>query len=186
MTSSTANTQTFTTPGITMDPSLEQAILSKYNLTTLWPTRWPDEKNDESDSDGEAPTTVAAARPVRRSRSRYSVLEDRSRFSRQVLGAERTKDGKENLVQKDEQDPLGMYPSVVQVLRTRNVQVEEDIKLRMRNHDLSRKFMSNICHRQSLPPELHHLLAPTLPFTSAQRCIHRHAACWPRIPLQFD
>ncbi|OAL02859.1 hypothetical protein IQ06DRAFT_245626 [Phaeosphaeriaceae sp. SRC1lsM3a] len=115
-----------------MDPSLEQAILSKYNLTTLWPTRWPDEKNDESDSDGEAPTTVAAARPVRRSRSRYSVLEDRSRFSRQVLGAERTKDGKENLVQKDEQDPLGMYPSVVQVLRTRNVQVEEDIKLRNR------------------------------------------------------
>jgi exocyst complex component 2 len=114
-----------------MDPSLEQAILNKYNLTTLWPTRWPDEKNEESDSDGEAP--AAAAPPpgaVRRSRSRYSILEDRSRFSRQVPGAEISKDGKENLVQKDEQDPLGMYPSVVQVLRTRNIQVEEDIKLR--------------------------------------------------------
>lgn len=113
-----------------MDPALEQAILNKYNLTNLWPEKWPEEKNYESDSDEEAPTT-AAARPVRRSRSRYSVLEDRSRFSRQVPGAERSKDGKENLVQKDEQDPLGMYPSVVQVLRTRNVQVEEDIKLRM-------------------------------------------------------
>jgi exocyst complex component 2 len=113
-----------------MDPSLEQAILNKYNLTTLWPTRWPDEKNENSDSEGEGPTT-AAPQPVHRSRSRYSVLEDRSRFSRQVPGAEISKDGKENLVQKDEQDPLGMYPSVVQVLRTRNIQVEEDIKLRM-------------------------------------------------------
>lgn len=112
-----------------MDPALEQAILNKYNLTTLYPTRWPDEKNDDSDSDAEAPT-APAAQPVRRSRSRYSVLEDRSRFSRQVPGAEISKDGKENLVQKDEQDPLGMYPSVVQVLRSRNVQVEEDIKLR--------------------------------------------------------
>jgi hypothetical protein len=112
-----------------MEPGLEQAILNKYNLTTLWPTRWPDEKNDDSDSDAEAPAVVAA-QPIQRSKSRYSVLEDRSRFSRQVPGAEISKDGKENLVQKDEQDPLGMYPSVVQVLRTRNVQVEEDIKLR--------------------------------------------------------
>jgi exocyst complex component 2 len=120
---------TYNAHAAAMDPSLEQAILNKYNLTTLWPTRWPDEKNDESDSDGEAPT-AAALQSVRRSRSRFSVLEDRSRFSRQIPGAEISKDGKENLVQKDEQDPLGMYPSVVQVLRTRNVQVEEDIKLR--------------------------------------------------------
>jgi exocyst complex component 2 len=116
-----------------MDPGLEQALLNKYNLTTLWPTRWPDEKNDDSDSDTERPA-AAAPQAVRRSRSRYSVLEDRSRFSRLVPGAEISKDGKENLVQKDEQDPLGMYPSVVQVLRTRNVQVEEDIKLRRCMH----------------------------------------------------
>ena len=114
-----------------MDAALEQAILNKYNLTTLYPTRWPGEKNDDSDSDVDAPST-AAPQPVRRSRSRYSVLEDRSSFSRQVPGAEMSKDGKENLVQKDEQDALGMYPSVVQVLRARNIQVEEDIKLRRR------------------------------------------------------
>ena len=59
---------------------------------------------------------------MRRSRSRYSVLEDRSRFSRQIPGAERSKDGVETLVQKDEQDPLGMYPSVVQVLRARSLE----------------------------------------------------------------
>jgi hypothetical protein len=130
--SSLATTYSVVAP-VAMDPGLEQAILNKYNLTTLWPTRWPDDKNDESDSDGEAPTAATSqpqAQPVQRSRSRYSVLEDRSRFSRQVPGAEISKDGKENLVQKDEQDPLGMYPSVVQVLRTRNIQVEEDIKLR--------------------------------------------------------
>ena len=49
------------------------------------------------------------------------MLEDRSRFSRQIPGAERSKDGVETLVQKDEQDPLGMYPSVVQVLRARSL-----------------------------------------------------------------
>jgi len=125
-----------------MDPGLEQAILNKYNLSTLWPTRWPDEKNDDSDSDAEAPPT-ATAQPVRRSRSRYSVLEDRSRFSRQVPGAEISKDGKENLVQKDEQDPLGMYPSVVQVLRSRSVQVEDDIKLRMCIQNLKKYERSN-------------------------------------------
>jgi exocyst complex component 2 len=114
-----------------MNSSIETEILNKYNLTTLYPATWPDEKN-EADEEGEfdEPAPKATALPIRRSRSRYSVLEPSSRYSRQVPGAERSKDGVENLVQKDEQDPLGMYPSVVQVLRTKNVQVEEDIKLR--------------------------------------------------------
>ncbi len=115
-----------------MDTAIETEILNKYNLTTLYPATWPDEKNDE---DGEdefmQPMPKAATQPLHRSISRFSVLEGRSRFSRQVPGAERSKDGVENLVQKDEQDALGMYPSVVQVLRQRNIQVEEDIKLRV-------------------------------------------------------
>lgn len=115
-----------------MNSTIETEILNKYNLTTLYPAAWPEEKDaaDEGELSGdEAPAVKTQA--VRRSRSRYSVLEDRSRFSRQVPGAERSKDGVETLVQKDEQDPLGMYPSVVQVLRTRNLSVEDDIKLRM-------------------------------------------------------
>lgn len=111
--------------------SIETELLNKYNLTTLYPTEWPADKDaaDEGELlEDEQPTVTAQA--VRRSRSRYSVLEDRSRFSRQVPGAERSKDGVETLVQKDEQDPLGMYPSVVQVLRARNLAVEDDIKLR--------------------------------------------------------
>ncbi|KAF1850585.1 uncharacterized protein K460DRAFT_269468 [Cucurbitaria berberidis CBS 394.84] len=117
-----------------MNSAVEREILNKYNLSTLYPAAWPQEKDvaDDEADEFELATPRAAAQPVRRSGSRYSVLEDRSRFSRQVPGAERSKDGVENLVQKDEQDPLGMYPSVVQVLRARNVQVEDDIKLRNR------------------------------------------------------
>ncbi|CAO2653443.1 Nn.00g028540.m01.CDS01 [Neocucurbitaria sp. VM-36] len=116
-----------------MNSAIETEILNKYNLTTLYPAAWPEEKDEADDEDGfEAPARKATAQPIRRSRSRYSVLEDRSRYSRQVPGAERSKDGIENLVQKDEQDPLGMYPSVVQVLRARNIAVEDDIKLRNR------------------------------------------------------
>ena len=66
-----------------------------------------------------------------RSKSRFSVLETSGSFARKREGVEKTKDGVENLVQKDEQDPLGTYPSVVQVLRQRGLSVEDDIKLRM-------------------------------------------------------
>ncbi|RAR04849.1 exocyst complex component sec5 [Stemphylium lycopersici] len=116
-----------------MSSSIETEILNKYNLTTLYPAAWPEEK-DAADEDDvfDEPTPKATQKPIRRSQSRYSILEPSSRFSRQIPGAERSKDGVETLVQKDEQDPLGMYPSVVQVLRAKNVQVEDDIKLRNR------------------------------------------------------
>ncbi|KAF5853405.1 hypothetical protein GGP41_001951 [Bipolaris sorokiniana] len=116
-----------------MSSSIETEILNKYNLTTLYPAVWPEEK-DAADEDEEyvEPATKVTQKPVRRSQSRFSILEPSPRFSRQIPGAERSKDGVETLVQKDEQDPLGMYPSVVQVLRAKNVQVEDDIKLRNR------------------------------------------------------
>ncbi|KAL7773961.1 hypothetical protein CFE70_003929 [Pyrenophora teres f. teres 0-1] len=116
-----------------MSASIETEILNKYNLSTLYPAAWPEEKDaadEEDEFDQPAPKTAPQA--IRRSRSRYSILEPSARFSRQIPGAERSKDGVETLVQKDEQDPLGMYPSVVQVLRAKNIQVEDDIKLRNR------------------------------------------------------
>lgn len=151
-----------------MDPALAQQILNKYNLTTLYPEKWPDEKNDDSDSDAESPPTARLPQPVRRSRSRYSVLEGNTRFSRQVPGAERSKDGKDNLVQKDEQDPLGMYPSVVQVLRTRSVPVEEDIKLRrcINHMPIGSVELCLTNYRKPFPFELHDFLAFPLPLTS--------------------
>jgi exocyst complex component 2 len=119
-----------------MSASIETEILNKYNLTTLYPSAWPEDKDaaDEAEQSDDEPAAAAKAAKaaMQRSRSnRFSVLEDR-RFSRAVPGAERTKDGIENLVQKDEPDALGLYPSVVGVLRQRTLAVEDDIKLRNR------------------------------------------------------
>lgn len=152
-----------------MSSSIETEILNKYNLTTLYPSVWPEEKDaaDEDDEYVEPPSKVTQ-KPVRRSQSRYSVLEPSSRFSRQIPGAERSKDGVETLVQKDEQDPLGMYPSVVQVLRAKNVQVEDDIKLRTFEQYSNTYEACLIGHRQPFPLELHYILALALPFASPQ------------------
>lgn len=113
--------------------SIETQLLNKYNIPTLYPSQWPEEKDNSSDSEdeGSAPQRPLTLQPVRRSKSRFSVLETSGSFARKREGVEKTKDGVENLVQKDEQDPLGTYPSVVQVLRQRGLSVEDDIKLRM-------------------------------------------------------
>ncbi|KAF2762235.1 hypothetical protein EJ05DRAFT_497095 [Pseudovirgaria hyperparasitica] len=111
---------------------LDRTLLAHYNLKTLYPDTWPEDKDFSSDDD-EAPVKPQAAKhPARRSKSRYSVL-DRSGSNRvSVPGAERSKDGVENLVQRDEPDPLGAAPSVVQILKQRGLAVEDDPKLRNR------------------------------------------------------
>ena len=45
-------------------------------------------------------------------------------------GTEKTGDGVENLVQKDEPDPLGGRDSVVRILRHKGLPVEDDQRLR--------------------------------------------------------
>ncbi|KAF2732921.1 hypothetical protein EJ04DRAFT_577997 [Polyplosphaeria fusca] len=114
--------------------SMEAKLLTKYGINTLYPAAWPDEKNSSDEEDEpQAPARTATIAPIRRSKSRYSVLEPRSSYlKKKIPGAEKTRDGVENLVQKDEGDPLGSYPSVVQVLRQRGLPVEDDVKLRNR------------------------------------------------------
>ncbi|KAJ4354257.1 Exocyst complex component S5 [Didymosphaeria variabile] len=114
--------------------SIETQLLNKYNIPTLFPAQWPEEKDNSSDSedDAPAPQRPPTLQPIRRSKSRFSVLETSGSFTRKRDGVEKTKEGVENLVQKDEQDPLGTYPSVVQVLRQRGLAVEDDVKLRNR------------------------------------------------------
>lgn len=107
--------------------SIETQLLNKYNIPSLFPAQWPAEKDDSSDSGDDAP----APQPAGRRKSRFSVLETSGSFTRKREGVEKTKEGVENLVQKDEQDPLGAYPSVVQVLRQRGLAVEDDVKLSM-------------------------------------------------------
>lgn len=107
----------------------EPTILNHYNLTTLYPTAWPTEK-DESDASDEEPTERKKT-DLRRSKSRYSALE-RSGSDRRSLvpGSQRIGNGVENLVQKDEADPLGGADSVVRILREKGLPVEEDSRLR--------------------------------------------------------
>lgn len=104
----------------------EREVLSHYNLTTLSPNEWPTEL-DQSDDDED---TKAG---VRRSRSRYSALEraasDRRTF---IPGSQQTRDGKANVVQKDEPDPLGGPRSVIATLKHRGLPVDYDSRLRNR------------------------------------------------------
>jgi|ERR1700712_5187833 exocyst complex component 2 len=106
----------------------ESALLNHYKIDSLNPAAWPVEKDLEDSSDEEL--AVPAPKHGRKpSRSRYSVLESPRRTS--VPGAERTKDGVENLVQKDEPDPLGSNSTVIQILRRQGLKFEDDSKMRM-------------------------------------------------------
>ena len=108
-----------------------RTILNHYNIATPFPTEWPAEKDESDASDTENSGKAFTNTLVRRSKSRYSVL-DRSGSDRRSLvpGSQKTRDGVENLVQKDEADPLGGSESVVRVLRQKGLPVEEDQRLR--------------------------------------------------------
>ncbi|KAL9593722.1 MAG: hypothetical protein Q9219_007414 [cf. Caloplaca sp. 3 TL-2023] len=111
----------------------EHTLLNHYNITTLYPTSWPAEKDASDASEDEqragGPTELAHSA----SKSRYSALT-RSPSDRRSLvpGSEKTGDGIENLVQKDEPDPLGGPVSVVRILRQQGLPVEDDQRLRNR------------------------------------------------------
>jgi exocyst complex component 2 len=108
-----------------------RVILNHYNISSPDPTSWPAEKDESDESEGEIARKAAAAGPRPRSKSRYTILERRGSDSRGLVpGSEKTRDGVENLVQKDEPDPLGATDSVVRALRRKGLPVEEDHKLR--------------------------------------------------------
>ena len=108
----------------------EHTILNHYNLSTPFPTTWPTDKDDSEDSEEEK-SANAAKGGIRRSKSRYSALERGGSDARKSLvpGSQKLRDGQENLVQKDESDPLGASDSVVRVLRHKGLPVEEDARL---------------------------------------------------------
>jgi exocyst complex component 2 len=104
----------------------ERSIVNHYNLSTPYPVEWPTEL-DESDEEATSGKNLNA----RKSKSRYSALERSASDRRSVIpGSQKTGDGRANLVQKDEPDPLGGMDSVVAVLKQRGLPVEEDARLR--------------------------------------------------------
>jgi|SRR5271168_3343339 len=109
----------------------ERTVLDHYQLSTPYPLEWPAEK-DLSDASEEEDAKPSRSDMVRRSKSRYSALE-RAASDRKshVPGSQKTGDGVENLVQKDEPDPLGSTDSVVKILRQQGLPVQEDTRLRL-------------------------------------------------------
>ena len=122
-----------------MANTTETTLLNHYNVTTLFPSEWPAEKDMSSDDDEDELPKTSTPNPSRRSKSRFSALERSGSYRRSLPGAEKTRDGLENLVQKDEPDPLGASPSVVQILRARGLPVEDDMKL---SRSIHRPFSS--------------------------------------------
>lgn len=110
----------------------ERTVLEHYQLPNAYPLEWPAEKDLSDASDEEDGFKSNRNGFIRRSKSRYSALE-RSASDRRSLvpGSQKTGDGVENLVQRDEPDPLGSTESVVRILRQQGLPVQDDTRLRM-------------------------------------------------------
>ncbi|KAK5093419.1 Exocyst complex component S5 [Exophiala xenobiotica] len=107
--------------------SADQNVLNYYNLQDAFPTEWPTEldQSDEEENDTKA--------GIRRSKSRYSALERAASDRRTLIpGSQKTREGKANLVQKDESDPLGANRSVLMSLKQRGLPIEQDVRMRNR------------------------------------------------------
>jgi hypothetical protein len=145
-----------------MDPSLQQAILNKYNLTTLWPTRWPDEKND---------ALLGAGRQI------AVLAPDSRRGNIQGWQGEPGAEGRAG--------PAGHVPECCPG-------AADTQRASRGGHQAAYVHVEDVtstpsnAHRQPLPPQLDDLLAAALPLAGPQRCLDRHVARRPRVPLQFD
>ncbi|PGH11120.1 hypothetical protein AJ79_05065 [Helicocarpus griseus UAMH5409] len=105
-----------------------------YNIPTPFPEEWPAELDQSDDSDGEesisSGTTTATA--SQRRKSRYAALQRNGSDRRSIVPwSQRTGDGRDNLVQKDEPDPLGSSESVVRMLKQRGL-ADDDARVRNR------------------------------------------------------
>lgn len=114
----------------------ERAILQHYHLSTPYPDEWPAHKDHSDGSDDEHEEKQETPHPqlVRgRKKSRFSALEQvaSDRKGRSLVpGSQKTGTGVENLVQRDEADPLGTSMSVVRVLAQLGLPIQDDSELR--------------------------------------------------------
>ncbi|KAL7628098.1 Exocyst complex component S5 [Parahypoxylon ruwenzoriense] len=109
----------------------DRNVLEFYQLSTPFPTEWPtekDNKSDDSDSEQEQ-----RKQKINRRKSRYQALERAVSTRASIIqGSEKSANGVNNLVQKDEPDPLGTSDSVVRTLKQLGVPVQDDFRLRNR------------------------------------------------------
>ncbi|KAB8078152.1 exocyst complex component Sec5-domain-containing protein [Aspergillus leporis] len=101
-------------------------VANYYNLPSAFPEEWPAELDESDHSEDETLTR-------RGSRSRYFALERSNSGRKGVnLGSFKANNGRENLVQMDEPDPLGTGESVLKILKKRGLSLEEETRLRNR------------------------------------------------------
>jgi hypothetical protein len=112
----------------------ERTILEHYKLPTPYPVEWPAEKDlsDGSDADDDDNSRALRLQEMKKRRSRFSALERVASDRRSLVpGSQKTDNGMENMVQRDEPDPLGSTDSVVRVLRQLGLPIQEDPVLRL-------------------------------------------------------
>ncbi|RKF64250.1 Exocyst complex component SEC5 [Erysiphe neolycopersici] len=107
----------------------EFEVLSQYQLKTPFPTEWPADKDLSDESDNEE--NEHAPNLPQKSKPRYSALiraaGNRKSVARTSQRADYTL---ENLLQRDEPDPLGSTDSVVGKLKNLGLPVQDNIRLR--------------------------------------------------------
>lgn len=109
---------------------LDRKVLDFYGISTLMPTAWPSEKNDNSDAE-DSDRDQQQQKKLNRRKSRYQALERAvSNRSSIIAGSEKSASGVSNLVQRDEPDPLGSSDSVVRTLKDLGVPIHDDTRLR--------------------------------------------------------
>lgn len=105
--------------------TIEQDVYKYYSLPTPYPEEWPAEL-DENDSENEFHNAQFDPNSSR-AKTRYSALHQGD-----ASGFHKSGDGNDDLVQKDEPDPLGTSESVVKLLKHRGLSVEQDSRTRNR------------------------------------------------------
>ncbi|KOS17490.1 Exocyst complex component SEC5 [Escovopsis weberi] len=95
----------------------ERTVLDFYRIPTLFPSEWPAEKDEEDESDDENETKKSDRNPS----DKRSAVEKKEK-----------KGGGNNLVLKDEPDPLGTTDSVVRAMRLVGISLQDDARLRNR------------------------------------------------------
>ena len=113
----------------------ERELLNKYKLTSLYPTEWPHQDDDDYDdeSDEEQLPSKASTRGHNRNtskdttNSRFQKIDRHASLKSSITSKTANSDVG---VQKDEPDALGMAPSVAAELRKRGLPVEDNLALR--------------------------------------------------------
>ena len=102
-----------------------------YGIDDEYPEQWPADKDDSGDESPTQSNERSVLRKAASRRSRFTVLQrDWTERIPAIPGSEKTRDGMETFVQKDEADALGMQGSVVNGLRSKGLNVDGNIRER--------------------------------------------------------